>query len=66
MLGKTIQTLALLLHDKETSDEKPTVLLVCPMSVIGSGKRRRSRLTSRSLSITAGAAPGQKRCARRA
>lgn len=42
-LGKTIQTLTLLLHDKKSSDGKPTVLLVCPTSVIGNWQREAAR-----------------------
>jgi SNF2 family DNA or RNA helicase len=44
-LGKTIQTLALIQHDRETAPEKPTVLLVCPTSVVGNWQREAARFT---------------------
>ncbi|UEM20723.1 DEAD/DEAH box helicase [Skermanella mucosa] len=44
-LGKTVQTLALVQHDRETSEKKPTVLLVCPTSVVGNWHREAARFT---------------------
>jgi hypothetical protein len=58
-LGKTIQTLALIEHDRQvarstdttTGDtptgqaDKPTVLLVCPTSVVGNWQREAARFT---------------------
>ena len=41
-LGKTVQTLSLLLHDRESGEKKP-VLLVCPMSVVGNWSREAAR-----------------------
>lgn len=41
-LGKTIQTLALLVRDREAGVTKP-VLLVCPMSVVGNWSREAAR-----------------------
>ena len=41
-LGKTVQTLALLLRDRENGEKKP-VLLVCPMSVVGNWSREAAR-----------------------
>ncbi|GEO40361.1 ATP-dependent helicase [Skermanella aerolata] len=46
-LGKTIQTLALIQHDRETASSKPTVLLVCPTSVVGNWQREAARFTPR-------------------
>jgi SNF2 family DNA or RNA helicase len=44
-LGKTIQTLALIQHDRETASSRPTVLLVCPTSVVGNWQREAARFT---------------------
>lgn len=41
-LGKTLQTLALLLRDREAGVKHP-VLLVCPMSVVGNWSREAAR-----------------------
>jgi SNF2 family DNA or RNA helicase len=41
-LGKTLQTLALLLRDREAGTKSP-VLLVCPMSVVGNWSREAAR-----------------------
>src|SRR5207244_1185966 len=41
-LGKTVQTLALLVRDREAGVKKP-VLLVCPMSVVGNWSREAAR-----------------------
>ena len=44
-LGKTVQTLALVQHDRETAEKRPTVLLVCPTSVVGNWQREAARFT---------------------
>lgn len=41
-LGKTVQTLALLVRDRENGEKRP-VLLVCPMSVVGNWSREAAR-----------------------
>lgn len=41
-LGKTVQTLSLLLRDRERGETRP-VLLVCPMSVVGNWSREAAR-----------------------
>ncbi len=43
-LGKTIQTLALLLRERERGEQRP-VLLVCPSSVIGNWQHEAARFT---------------------
>jgi SNF2 family DNA or RNA helicase len=43
-LGKTVQTLALLLRDRQAGPRRPT-LLVCPMSVVGNWKKEAERFT---------------------
>ncbi|PFX02491.1 RNA polymerase-associated protein RapA [Nocardia farcinica] len=43
-LGKTVQVLALLVHERETSTAPPgPTLLVCPMSVVGNWQREAQR-----------------------
>ncbi len=42
-LGKTIQTLALLLRERETDPTLPPALLICPTSVVGNWKREAAR-----------------------
>ncbi|MCD6290497.1 MAG: DEAD/DEAH box helicase [Anaerolineae bacterium] len=44
-LGKTVQTLALLLRDKERGDADGPVLLICPTSVVGNWQREAERFT---------------------
>ncbi len=44
-LGKTVQTLALILYDREKSEDRTPVLLVCPTSVIGNWQREAVRFT---------------------
>ena len=44
-LGKTIQTLALILRDRETAETRQPVLLICPTSVIGNWQREAARFT---------------------
>ena len=48
-LGKTLQTLALLLRDRDTGITKPA-LLICPMSVVGNWAREAAKFTP-TLSI---------------
>lgn len=50
-LGKSIQTIGLLLHDRE-QDELPTAptLLICPMSIVGNWQRELQRFAP-SLSV---------------
>jgi SNF2 family DNA or RNA helicase len=42
-LGKTVQTLSLLLHDKEAGQATTPVLLICPTSVVGNWQREVQR-----------------------
>ena len=44
-LGKTVQTLALILYDREKPEDRAPVLLVCPTSVIGNWQREAARFT---------------------
>jgi SNF2 family DNA or RNA helicase len=57
-LGKTVQTLALVQREWETNDKRPA-LLICPTSVVGTGRgrRRASRRTFRCWSTTASPEP---------
>ena len=42
---QTVQTLALILYDREKPEDRAPVLLVCPTSVIGNWQREAARFT---------------------